>query len=123
MTTYYKKQDGKIIKSTPFLKVAESWGEYETTEENIVYGYDGALYLESECPEPPAPSKEEQSEKRAEAYRVEVDPITSHIQRLRDAKQTEEIVAEIAELIAERDAKVAEIKERYPYPTDPITEE
>lgn len=82
--------------------------------------YNGEYLLKSEIP---APSKEEQSEKRAEAYRQEVDPITSHIQRLRDAEQTEEITAEIAELVAERDAKVAEIKERYPYPTDPIIEE
>lgn len=74
-------------------------------------------------PEPPAPTKEEQKQARAFAYQAEVDPITSHISRLRDAEQTEEIAAEIAELIAERDAKVEEIKERYPYPTDPITEE
>lgn len=62
--------------------------------------------------------KNKMSDMRAEAYRQEVDPITSHIQRLRDAEQTEEIVAEIAELIAERDVKVAEIKERYPYPVE-----
>lgn len=73
-------------------------------------------------PEPEPPTHEEIREMRAEAYRDEVDPITSHISRLRDAEQTEEIIAEIAELVAERDAKVAEIKERYPYPTDPITE-
>lgn len=66
------------------------------------------------------PTKEEQSENRARAYEAEVDPITAHIQRLRDAEQTEEVVTEIAELIAERDAKVKEIKELYPYPTDPI---
>ena len=74
-------------------------------------------------PPAPAPTKEEQKEARARAYQAEVDPITSHISRLRDAEQTEEITAEIAELIAERDAKVEEIKERYPYPTDPIFEE
>ena len=74
-------------------------------------------------PEPLPPTKEEQRKARANAYQAEVDPITSHIQRLRDAEQTEEIVAEIADLIAERDAKVEEIKERYPYPTDPIIEE
>lgn len=71
-------------------------------------------------PEPLAPTHDEQSEKRALAYQNEVDPITAHISRLRDKEQTEEVVAEIAELIAERDAKVEEIKARYPYPTDPI---
>lgn len=79
--------------------------------------YNGEYLPKSEIP---APSKEEQSEKRADAYLAEIDPITAHIQRLRDAEQTEEVVAEIAELIAERDAKVEEIKARYPYPTDPI---
>lgn len=94
----------------------------EDTEHTTAdYGqYNGEYLLKSEIP---APTHDEQSEKRALAYQQEVDPITAHIQRLRDAEQTEEVVAEIEALIAERDAKVAEIKERYPYPTDPITEE
>ena len=74
-------------------------------------------------PEPAIPTKEEQVANRAAAYQNEVDPITSHISRLRDKKQTAEIKEEINLLIAERDAKVEEIKERYPYPTDPIYEE
>ena len=60
----------------------------------------------------PAPTEEEQRENRARAYQQEVDPITSHIQRLRDEEGTEQ---EIAELINERALKVEEIKERYPY--------
>ena len=76
------------------------------------------VYEIKAIPEPPAPTEEEQREKRAQAYQTEVDPITCHIDRLRDEEQTEEIVAEIAELIAERTAKVTEIKERYPYPVD-----
>ena len=50
---------------------------------------------------------------RERAYAQEVDPITAHIQRLRDENPVPE--GEISELIAERDAKVEEIKERYPY--------
>ena len=86
--------------------------------EHIIEDYDqynGEYLLKSEMP---LPTKEEQSKKRAQAYLIEVDPITAHIQRLRDKEQTEEISAEIVKLIAERDAKVEEIKERYPYPTD-----
>lgn len=113
MTTYYVKENNEIIKSTPYESVAETWGDYETTEENVVYGYDGKLYLESECPVPPAPTKEEQRKKREIAYMQEVDPITAHIQRLKDQDPIPE--GEIAELIAERDAKVEEIKQRYPY--------
>lgn len=67
-------------------------------------------------PEPLPPTEEEQRENRAFAYQQEVDPITSHIQRLRDMEQTEEIIAKIKQLMIERDAKVEEIKARYPYP-------
>lgn len=62
--------------------------------------------------EPLPPTEEEQRENRARAYKEEVDPITSHIQRLRDEKGTEQ---EVAELINERALKVEEIKQRYPY--------
>ena len=77
---------------------------------------DKGTYLES-VPNPEhIPTDEEQKENRARAYQAEVDPITSHISRLRDTDpMTEEIEQEIADLIVERDAKVKEIKERYPY--------
>lgn len=74
-------------------------------------------------PEPHIPTKEEQRIEREIAYQNEVDPITAHIQRLRDKEQTEDVIAEINALLVERDEKVEEIKARYPYPTDPITEE
>ncbi len=63
----------------------------------------------------PAPTEEEIKALRAEAYLIEVDPITAHIQRLRDEEQTEEVIAEIESLIEERALKVEEIKQRYPY--------
>lgn len=56
---------------------------------------------------------EEMKQARANAYQAEVDPITAHIQRLKDQDPIPE--GEIAELIAEREAKVEEIKQRYPY--------
>lgn len=64
----------------------------------------------------PEPTDEEQSEKRSRAYQQEVDPITSHIQRLRDKDPMPQ--EEIDMLIAEREAKVEEIKQRYPYSSD-----
>lgn len=66
--------------------------------------------------EPLPPTKEEQEQNRAFAYQQEVDPITSHIQRLRDMEQTEEIIAKINQLKLERDARVEKIKALYPYP-------
>ena len=59
---------------------------------------------------------EECRRNRENAYADEVDCITAHIQRLKDEEQTPEIEQEIADLQAERTAKVEEIKERYPYP-------
>lgn len=70
--------------------------------------------------EPLPPTEEEQKENRAKAYQNEVDPITSHIQRLRDMEQTEEIISKINELIEERSQKVLEIQEKYPYPVDSL---
>lgn len=67
-------------------------------------------------PEPLPPTKEEQEQNRAFAYQAKVDPITCNINRLRDKEQTEEIIAEIEQLMLERDAKVEEIKALYPYP-------
>ena len=70
--------------------------------------------------EPLPPTKEEQQKAREEAYKAEVDPITCHINRLKDEEQTPEVIAEIASLVEERKAKVAEIKARYPYSEEVI---
>ena len=72
--------------------------------------YNGEFLLKQDVP---LPTNEEQKQNRANAYQLEVDPITAHIQRLRDEEEPDE--EKIAELIDERDAKVEEIKERYPY--------
>ena len=72
--------------------------------------------------EPLPPTKEEQQKARAEAYRLEKDPITCQINSLRDEEQTPEVIAEIASLVEERKAKVAEIKQRFPYPVEETKE-
>ena len=56
---------------------------------------------------------EEARQNRANAYALEVDPITAHIQRLKDESPAPE--GEIAELIEIRAKKVEEIKQRFPY--------
>lgn len=116
---YYcsKIENNVIDQCTLSEKVAKSLGWTETCED-IERGYDGRIYVKGFAPEKPAPTKEEQRQAREAAYTAEVDPITSHIQRLRDEEQTEEIIAEIAELLQERASKVQEIKERYPYPVE-----
>ena len=117
---YKAIKDNKIIAisdtDSEFFCLVKDSMEEDTEHVSADYAeYNGEYLLLSDIP---APTHEEQSEKRAEAYRAEVDPITSHIQRLRDEEQTPEIEAEIADLIAERTEKVAAIKEQYPYPLD-----
>lgn len=77
--------------------------------------YNGEYLLKSEIP---APTEEEQREKRAVAYREEKDPITCQIMSLRDEEQTPEIIEKIDELLKKRSEVVKDIQERYPYPED-----
>ena len=88
------------------------------TQMDVEQAYDGAWYVKGYAPEKPAPTYEEQKEARAEAYRVEVDPITSQISRLRDEEQTTEIIEEINKLLQKRNELVVDIQERYPYPVE-----
>lgn len=76
---------------------------------------DKGSYLEAVENVAPVLTKEEIEQVRADLYRLQVDPITCHINRLKDEEQTEEVIAEIATLVEERKAKVEEIKQRYPY--------
>ena len=90
------------------------------TEMEVEQDYAGNWYLAGYAPAKPEPTKEEQQKARENAYKADVDPITCHINRLKDEEQTPEVIAEIAQLVEERKAKVAEIKARFPYPVEPI---
>ena len=92
-------------------------------EMEVEQAYDGSWYIEGYAPNKPEPTKEEIQALRSDAYKEEIDPITCHIQRLGDEEQTAEVITEIAALVEERKAKVAEIKARYPYPAEPVVEE
>ena len=108
-------KDHKIIgisKEYPILSDAHDVEEdtEHTVEDYAQINGNGEFMLKSELP---APTEENQKRKRAEAYFLETDPITAHIQRLRDEAEPDE--EKITALIAERSKKVAKIKERYPY--------
>lgn len=63
-------------------------------------------------------------ETRASLYAAKVDPITAHINRLRDEELTPELAAEIARLVEERKLLVEAIKASNPYPVvEPVVEE
>lgn len=117
MATYYQKQNNEIIKSTPFEKVAKTWGAYETTEENVVYGYDGKLYLVSECPEKPIDIQNEEIRAERQArYIVESDPLRYNYDEdcARYGYDSEQALASKEIWLAKKD----EIRERYPYPVE-----
>ncbi|MFQ6778237.1 MAG: hypothetical protein ACLRFI_02995 [Alphaproteobacteria bacterium] len=113
----------KAIKDNKIIAISDTDSEFfclvkdsvESDPEHTTADYDqynGEYLLKSEIP---LPTNAEQQEKRAEAYLIEVDPITAHINRLKDEEQTEEIVAEIEQLKTERKHKITNIKSLYPY--------
>lgn len=87
-------------------------------EMEVEEAYNGEWYLAGHCPVKPAPTKEEVSETRRQLYIAQVDPITAHINRLKDEEQTDEVIAQIEALKAERAEVVAKIKEENPYPVE-----
>ena len=62
----------------------------------------------------PAPTEEEQKENRARAYKEEVDPLMAEYNRKKTFNLFEE--GEEEALLIEVEARVEEIKQRYPYP-------
>lgn len=114
----------KVLDENKIVGVSEDYpkllGDYDVVEDtkhtcDDYEQYNGEYLLKEDVPEP---TYEEQSEKRAEAYRQEVDPITSQISRLRDEEQTPEIIEKIDELLQKRSDTVKDIQERYPYPSE-----
>ena len=60
MITYYELlEDNTIGRSTPFADVAQSLGLTLTTEEEIVYAWNGKRYFKGEEPPKPAQTKED----------------------------------------------------------------
>lgn len=104
-----------------FLYLTKDYVEEDSEHNATDYGiYNNEYVLVSEIP---PKTYEEIRVLRNLAYKENVDEITLHIQRLRDKEQTEEIVSKIEALIKERDEKVQEIEEKYPYPEETIDSE
>lgn len=108
--------DGQIITDhTAFANWTNSHGNqfYDTANG------DGTYTVHAQ-PEPPAPTKEQQEQARASAYVTEIDPL--HARKARKTILGEWTDDEETEYVAKVKELSAEIAERYPYPTDPITE-
>ena len=63
---------------------------------------------------------EEVRQTREQLYKDQKDPITCQIQSLRDEEQTDEILAEIENLLVKRKTVVATIKTQHPYPVEEV---
>ena len=113
MKLYGKLENHKLIVENQVIAKAKGLPLVD-----VEMAYDGSFWEIGYVPEKPAPTKEEQEKRREEAYSKEVDPITCHINRLKDEEQTSEIEAEIEELKQERAEKIEEIKARFPYPVE-----
>ena len=88
---------------------------------DIIWNGSAWEYREIPQPEPePAPTKEEQEQERARAYATEIDPL--HARKARKTILGEWTEEYEAEYVAKVKKLSEEIAERYPYPTDPITE-
>lgn len=82
--------------------------------QNDCHVEDKGTFLEAVKNEHPAPTINEVKKIRSMLYKQYVDPITSHIQRLRDDVEPDE--EKIANLISERNELVEKIKQENPYP-------
>lgn len=85
-------------------------------EMDVEQAWNGSWYVVGYVPEKPAPTKEEQQEKRHYAYVKEVDGL--HAQKMRHeilGDWTEEDEAEYCEKVIRLSEEIAE---RYPYPVE-----
>lgn len=87
---------------------------------DIVWNGKNWEYKEIPQPKPHVPTKEEQEQARANAYASEIDPL--HARKARKTILGEWTEEDEAEYVAKVKELSAEIAERYPYATDPITE-
>lgn len=85
-------------------------------EMEVEQDYAGNWYLLGYAPVKPEPTKEEQQKAREEAYIADVDPLMAEYNRKKTFNLFEE--GEEEELLAEVNAKVEEIKQRFPYPVE-----
>ena len=108
--TIDEQEEGKYYEISGFTETATNIHEHLVEVEKP---YDPTIDIE----------KEIQRQNRAEAYRLEKDPITCHIESLKDEEQTPEIEQEIADLKQERSEVVEDIHNRYPYPVQENTNE
>lgn len=96
-------------------KRLEKWAEYgyEKTSEKYVKGYNGKWYIEGTEPAKPAPTNEEISQQRQNAYIERTDPLT--LRKLRKQALNEWTSEDEKEYIAQIKAISEQIASEFPY--------
>lgn len=96
-------------------KRLEKWAEYgyEKTSEKYVKGYNGKWYIEGTEPAKPAPTNEEISQQRQNAYIGRTDPLT--LRKLRKQALNEWTSEDEKEYIAQIKAISEQIASEFPY--------
>jgi len=94
--------DNGVVTNMVIADAALEANWVQTDEAGMGWLYDGSTFEE---PLPVVPTQQEQSDKRAAAYNTEADPLFFKAQR---GEAT----------VEEWQAKVAEIKARFPYPSE-----
>ena len=121
------KRDGEVI-AYGFWKGTRAnnerikeWAEYgyEKTSEKYVQGYNGKWYIEGTEPTKPAPTNEEISQQRQNAYIERTDPLT--LRKLRKQALNDWTSEDEKEYIAQIKAKSEQIEKEFPYNSEEPT--
>ena len=86
------------------------------TKMDVEQGYDGNWYVAGYAPEEPAPTEEEQRQKRQQAFSEEADPLKYDYEEACARYGIDSDEAQDAKVIWLQ--KKDEIRERYPYPVE-----
>lgn len=121
------KRDGEVIaygfwKGTRANnKRLENWAEYgyEKTSDKYVQGYNGKWYIEGKEPAKPAPTNEEISKQRQNAYIGRTDTLT--LRKLRKQALNKWTSEDEKEYIAQIKAKSEQIEKEFPYNSEEPT--
>lgn len=117
MIKYTKIINEETKEVSVFLGTDIEWAISEGFEEqDVEQAYNGAWYLVGYAPEKPAPTREEISALREQAYIKEVD--TLHAQKMRKTVIGTWTEEDEAEYVARVKARSEDIANRYPYPVE-----
>lgn len=99
----------------------KEWAEfgYKKTSDKYVQGYDGKWYVEGEEPAKPAPTNEEISQQRENAYIKRTDTLT--LRKLRKQALNKWTAEDEKEYVAQIQAISAQIASEFPYNSEEPT--